>query len=123
MPDAFLEIEATVQAAARYVRASDDLRPRVLEAARMQRGERRAQRCIRQAGIFVILLATFTASFRSSLDSSAAVQQTGWLFAGADALFAQASAKSGQGGELAWGLVDSFTELRRRQADAFHLTP
>lgn len=122
MRDAFDEIERAVRAAAGYVRASDDLRPRVLESARVQRCERRAQRWIRQAAVFVVLLATVTASIRPTLDSSA-FHQANWLFAGSDAIFSHAGAKTAHGGDLAWGLVDSFTELRRRQADAFNLAP
>ena len=38
------EVEAMLLAAGGYVRASDDLRPRVLEGARLQRRELRARR-------------------------------------------------------------------------------
>ena len=56
------EVEAMLLAAGDYVRASDDLRPRVLEAARLQRRELRARRMIRRAAVAVVLLAAFTAS-------------------------------------------------------------
>jgi hypothetical protein len=122
MRDAFDEVEQAVRAAASYVRASEDLRPRVLESARVERGERRARRWIGQAAAFVVVLATLTAVIRPTLDSSA-FYQSNWLFAGSDAIFSHAGAKTAHGGDLAWGLVDSFTELRRRQADAFNLAP
>ena len=46
------DIEAMVRSAANYVQVSNDLRPRVLEAAREKSGERRARRFIRQAAAF-----------------------------------------------------------------------
>jgi hypothetical protein len=121
--DPIVEIERTVRAAAGYVRASDDLRPRVLESARSERCERRARGWIRQAAVFVVLLAISTASMRSTYDSRAGFYQANWLFAGSEAIFARAGTKTAHGGDLAWGLVDSFAELRRRQADAFNLAP
>ena len=49
------DVEAMIRAAGEYVRASDDLRPRVLEAARLQYRERRARRWIRHAAVLVLL--------------------------------------------------------------------
>src|SRR5262245_58913900 len=51
------EIESLIRAAGGYVGASDDLRPRVLEAARLQRHERRAQRWLRRSAVAVLLIA------------------------------------------------------------------
>src|SRR4051812_31846204 len=50
------EIEQLVRAAGHYVQPSFDLRPRVLEAAREQRSERRARKYIRRMACAVFFL-------------------------------------------------------------------
>ena len=52
----FNEIEAIVRSAGDYVRVSNELRPRVLEMARLSNGERRVRRCIRGIGLVAALL-------------------------------------------------------------------
>ena len=50
------EIEVMVRSAANYVQVSKDLRPRVLDAARLTSGERRVRRFIHQAALMAALL-------------------------------------------------------------------
>jgi hypothetical protein len=108
------KVEAMVRAAGGYVGASDDLRPRVLETARVQCSERRAQRCIRQAAVFVVLSAVLTMSSGRGLDSASDAPRFASLV-NAESIFLRA--ESG-GGDCGWGMVDAFTELRLQQAKA-----
>jgi hypothetical protein len=113
------EIEAMVRAAGQYVRASDDLRPRVLETARAQCGERRAQRCIRHVALFVVLAAVFTLSDGRGLDSASAPQRYPWHSGVANGLLLRAEANFADGDDRGWGMVEAFSELRREQAKVF----
>jgi hypothetical protein len=105
------------------VRASDDLRPRVLETVRTERGERRAQRCLRQAAMFFILLATFTTALRPHFDSMLGFSSSTWLAASSDRLLNEAETTAANGGDMAWRLVETLTELRQRQAAALNYAP
>jgi hypothetical protein len=117
------EIEAAVRAAGGYVKASDDLRPRVLENARMERREFRAQRVIRQIALCVVVLAMTTSDWHSPPGGAIAGRHWALLAASSDGLFRPAQTSSVSGGDVAWQLVESMTELRRRQAAAFQQTP
>ena len=117
------EIEAAIHAAGAYVRASDDLRPRVLESARIERHEWQVQLVIRHTAILVVLFASLMSAFRSPPNSSVDLQSWNWLAASSDSLLIPTRATAIHGGDLAWQLVESFTELRRRQATALHETP
>jgi hypothetical protein len=109
------DVESLVRQASDYVRASDDLRPRVLETARSERGERRARRRIWQSALFALLLGLFVTSI---------CQQPALTGAGAEApgeqLLSEAQSTA-RAGESSWGIVESFTELRRRQAELLRL--
>lgn len=118
----FAEIEAMVRSAGQYVRASDDLRPRVLETARTQCGERWAQRCIRRVALFVILTAIFTVSGGRELDSAAAPRQLALVTADAERSLLRAQADFPVGGDSGWGVVEAFSELRREQAKVLRRT-
>ena len=112
------EVEALVRSAGDYVRASGDLRPRVLETARAERSERRAQRRIWQVAILVVLLGMFTTTVRQGqgifgIERSRAATGAGQLLFSSEALTGS--------GESNWEMVDSFTELRRRQAELLRL--
>lgn len=114
-PDAgFDDVEALVRAAGNYVRPSDDLRPRVLEAARAESRERRTQRRMWQLALVVTLLGLFTTAERARWKAAAA----------APGILVEAATLVGspESGESGWGLVDSFTELRRRHAAMLRLT-
>jgi hypothetical protein len=105
-----------IRAAGQYVRATDDLRPRVLEAARVQRGERWAQRCICRVGMFTLLLAFFTAADRHGIGFPQS-HPTGALMAGGfDELISPAASAAPRSGDGDWRMIEAFTELRRQQA-------
>ena len=110
------EIESMVRAARDYVQASEDLRPRVLETARSQCG----QRCIRQLAVFLVLLATFTVAGSNRLDRPGTFQQGG-VFSGDGGIFTRAETRVAQGGDVVWGMVEAFTDLRQRQAEVLTL--
>lgn len=107
IPGPIDDLEALLRSARDYVHPSDDLRPRVLEAARSQRGERLALSYLQHAAIALVFLGVL----------GLALQGTGKT--GEPGMFATAAADqllSAAAGDRDWGLVDSFTELRRRQA-------
>lgn len=114
----FGEIEAMVRAAGGYVQVSRDLRPRVLESARLECGERQARRCIRRVALFAALVAWFTTASIARLETPDGFRQLTLLaarshaYAGPDVL---------PSGDSSWSLVDAYTELRRRQAEALRL--
>jgi hypothetical protein len=123
MRDDEQEIEALVRAAGGFVRASDDLRPRVLETIRLQRGERRAQGHIRRAALLCAIFAMLTAAFPPTTGLPARWQQSAWLTPSTASLLLPAQASATSGGDVAWNLVDALTELRRRQASVFNNSP
>ncbi len=117
----FDDVEAMVRAAGQYVGVSDDLRPRVLEAARLCCGEQRAQRCIRQVAVFVLLLAFFTAMGREELDDRQPRLSGLLVAAGFDELFSPVASRTTRSGDGDWRMIDAFTELRRQQAQVLRL--
>lgn len=114
------DIEALVFAAGGYVRASEDLRPRILEAARLQRHERRAQRWLRRAAVIVLLAATVGATLRQS-ESERARPIGIVMAAGFDEFFVPTAVASARSGDGDWRMIDAFTELRRQQAQVLRL--
>jgi hypothetical protein len=119
--ESLCEIEDLVRAAGSYVEASRDLRPRVLEAARTECAERRAQRSIRQLAIVVVMLTVFTIPGGHGLGTQADRLPT--MLAAVDSahIFSQAENKVSQGRERGWAMVEAFTDLRRQQADVLRL--
>lgn len=109
------EIEALVRSAANYVQVSKDLRPRVLEAARLASGERRARRFIHQAALVAALLIWCVTANVNRLDMRDDLRKLSLAAAGAFPI--STSRVSGGVGDAAWVLVDAYTELRGRQAD------
>ena len=111
------DVEAIVLLAGDYVRASEDLRPRVLETARSQHGQRRARRRIWQSAVCVLLIGLFVTSvfrqpalFGSALEANSGASQ---LLSGVETVTRET--------DSSWGIVESFTELRRRQAELLRL--
>jgi hypothetical protein len=110
------DIELLVRDAGRYVRPSADLRPRTLESARTACHERWAQRRLWQLALMVAIIATLSQSLDDRRDLAAFRQ--GRL---------SAAGLYGSSGQLApsqdagWTMVDSFTDLRRRQAELLRL--
>jgi hypothetical protein len=108
------DVESLVRAAGTFVRPSEDLRPRVLESARAESREQRARRHLWRLAVVVGLLGVVSTIFGSRLASSGPAANL--------VLEAAALTRHTQGDDAGWGLVDSFTELRRRQAALLRLT-
>jgi len=109
------EVEAIVRSAASYVQVSKDLRPRVMEMARLTNGERRARRCIRQVALAAALLTWVVTSSVNKFDMRDNLRQLTLVAAGPYA--AANDRASGAAEEAAWSLVDAYTDLRYRQAE------
>lgn len=104
--DSLEELEALVRSAKDYVHPSDDLRPRVLEAARSQR---RVMSYLRHAAVALVMVGTLFTGLHGT--SALVLSPTT-----SDQLLSSAARDAN------WGLVDSFTELRQRQAILFGST-
>jgi hypothetical protein len=115
-----LDVEALVRAAGGYVRASDDLRPRVLEAARLQCRERRAQRWIRHVAAMIVLLGFATASGQQEWQDRGGPLRI-VAAAGFDEFFSPTAAASKRSGDGDWRMFEAFSELRRQQAQVLRL--
>lgn len=114
--ESFAPIEALIRSAGNYVRPSDDLRPRTLEAARRKRGLRRWNKQIAALAAAVVMLAVFNIPGRfvptdvASKTSEATVMREFEL--------RQKSAKSaGLTFNPAWAWFEAFWELRNQQAE------
>ncbi|MFO0789675.1 MAG: hypothetical protein U0805_09465 [Pirellulales bacterium] len=110
------DVEALVRAAGGYVRASDDLRPRVLEAARTQYAERRTQSCLRRVAMFVVLLAVFTTVYQPDRDVSPLSGAGQAVMADFDEWILPTTNATPRNGDADWRILDAFTKLRRQQA-------
>jgi len=110
-----------VRAAGQYVGASDDLRPRVLEAVRLQCGEQWTRRCLRHAALVVVLLALVTAEFRQGWDEQRSPFNVGMVNVSFDAIISPTPAAVSRSGDGDWRLIDAFTKLRRQQAQVLRL--
>lgn len=110
------DVEALVRAAGGYVGASEDLRPRVLEAARMQCAERRTQSCLRRVALFVVLLAVFTTAFQPEQVASPLSGYGQAMMANFDEWIVPAANATPRNGDADWRILDAFTKLRRQQA-------
>jgi hypothetical protein len=109
------DIELLVRRAGGYVSPSEDLRPRVLEAARLQRAEQRGQSCLRQVAAFIALLTLFTTIYRpeESSTSLVAFEQSVSFDQESGEMQSAVSPRTGDGD---WRMIDAFTKLRRQQA-------
>jgi hypothetical protein len=114
----FGDVEAMVRAAGGYVQASSDLRPRVVEAARLQRREIRARRTIRRLAVAAVLFAALTAAVGHQAQTAS--RNGGLTLLGADshAMYSRAEVHSSAAGGVSWGIVEAFRELRELQTDA-----
>jgi hypothetical protein len=115
------DVEAMVRAAGHYVGVSRDLRPRVLEAARLQSGEHKARRRLRRFTLSIVLLALFTITARNELEADPSRPNSLLIAAGFNELYAPAAAPATRSGDADWRMIDAFTELRRQQAQLFRL--
>jgi hypothetical protein len=107
------DVESLVRSAGDYVRSSDDLRPRVLEGARVARKERQARRWIGHMAACALVCGLFAAALQTP--TSVSSRETAAAALGYR-LFWSAQPTIGPS-DASWSMVDSFTELRRRQAE------
>lgn len=112
------EIEALVRSARDYVRPSDDLRPRVLETAHFERREQRAERRLWQLAAIVFLCGMLTTSIHQQPGAMATSPSQTTLEAGSIFFSSSTAARSG---DPSWEMVETFTQLRRRQAQLLRL--
>jgi hypothetical protein len=115
----FSEIESMVRSAADYVQVSKDLRPRVMEAARLTNGERRIRRHIRQVALMAALLTWVVTASVSRLDMRDDLRELSLATTSAYPI-SHAQFSSGAA-DVGWVLVDAYTDLRGRQADVLRL--
>jgi hypothetical protein len=111
--ESLAEIEALVRSAADYVRPSDDLRPRVLECARSVTKERQAKRWIGHLATCALALGLLVAATRQP--DAAASREPARAALGYRLLWTAQPTIGAS--DASWSMVDSFTELRRRQAE------
>ena len=110
------QLESVIRAARNYVRPSDELRPRTLEAARERCGDRRAEQKLGSFATAVLLLLTLgTPAFRYA-ETLRSIQ---WSPTAADVQ--QRAVEFGAQREIGpnWAMTETFTQLRRVQADRF----
>jgi hypothetical protein len=113
------ELEAAVRAAGEYVRPSDELRPRVLETARLEGGERRARRRIGRFGLAMVAAILLLQSGGGPVERVLGRPTEARLWLSADDLYVVAESRMlRRGVDLGWGMVDAFSDLRARQAKA-----
>ena len=111
------EIESLIFAAERYVRPSDDLRPRVFETVRLERHERRLQRHLAQMAAVVLLMVTAITVVRQPEVSD----RTRAFLPTVKAMSAESQVEAARFTDHStWEAVESFTDLRRRQAQLLH---
>jgi len=118
----FGDIEEMIRSAGGYLEVSDDLRPRTLEGARDDRRESSTRSWITVLAAVVVFIAMFASQLRGRFSSTSPPNAA--VSANSDQLYAAAQRKSIQANvDASWSLVDSFSELRQRQAslleDAF----
>lgn len=107
------QIESVIRAAGQYVRPSEDLRPRTLEAAREHCNDRRAERKLGGFAIAVLLLVTVSPpaiQFVDVLRSTPSAPTAAEMHHRALDYGAQPNVG------MHWGLAEAFTQLRRVQA-------
>ena len=103
-------IESFVRAAGDLIEPTDDLRPRTIETARRRC---RHQRIERRTGGLAVAALLLSLSLPDRIDHSG-------RFESAYELHRHTAQQAIEGGaDASWGLVDAFTEWRRKQAELF----
>jgi hypothetical protein len=115
--DPLRETEALIRSAAGYVCVSSDLRPRVVEAAHLNRREQRARCVIRRIAIAVVFVMW---SVICTVDRMNVERASHWLSTTPENASRISSRSTGGVGED-WTLVDSFAELRDKLAETLRL--
>lgn len=98
------DLEALLRSAKDYVHPSDDLRPRVLEAARNRRQQRQWLGYLQHVAVVLMFVGALAWSMYGAADFVEVAS------ASRDRMLSSAEK------DWNWGLVDSLTEFRRRQA-------
>ncbi|WP_425614069.1 hypothetical protein NA78x_003923 [Anatilimnocola sp. NA78] len=106
--DDFSSVESLIASAGSYVRPTEDLRPRVLEEARTDRAERRAQERIWQLALAVVFVGLLLGNVNLPARELDANLPT--------------TAISKPNDDPTWNTVDALSELRRRQATMLRLS-
>lgn len=115
--DSFADLERRIRAAGRYVRASDDLRPRTLEAARSSYRQRRWNLRVATLAAIVLTVAAFDMParvarlHRSPLDTAAELNQQ------FEQQHRAIERGMSPGINPAWALYEAFFDLRTKQSD------
>lgn len=112
------QVEAMISAAGRYIRPSDELRPRTLEAARRACDDRRAEQRLggfMVAALLLMLIASPTLTYLkmvqwNSVTTAAEINQR-----------ARTLATQREIGNH-WGLAEAYSQLRTIQADRLGFT-
>ncbi len=111
--DGQAEIEAMIRAAKHYVRPSDDLRPRILEAAREHSGDRRAEQKLGSFAVAVLVLLLISSPairYAVLLQSTVAKRSSDEVHH----LAAELSTQREIGSH--WALAEAFSQVRHLQA-------
>jgi len=117
--DEISEVEAMIRSAGDYVQVSRDLRPRVLDRARLASGERRVRRYIRHVGLVAALLTWSVTATVDRMNSASDIRE---LTLATATVYPTVNAHvNGGAAEAAWVLVDAFTEVRGKQAEVLRL--
>lgn len=109
-------IEGMLRAAGNYVVPSDDLRPRILEAAREYRGNRRSERRLAGYALTTLLLWVLCLPLVDDLD----VLRSKLASPSAFELQQRAlEITADKGFDPNWAMAEVFTQLRHTQAELF----
>ena len=115
------ELEALIRASGDLVQVSDDLRPRVLEAAHVSSQWRLFQELLQQAAMLLLLAgATSALAMNGWQDRGRTHHNSGVNRLDTMATPSKVPAMPGDHGwssDPGWKLVESFAEIRRRQAE------
>jgi len=118
----FADIEEMIRAAGDYLEVSEDLRPRTLEEARHNRRDFSTRTWFGALAAVIGIIALFASQHQTQSSSASPLNVA--VSADCDQLYADAQQRTTQANvDASWTLVDSFRELRQRQAslleDAF----
>jgi len=120
--ESFDEVEALLRSAMNYVQASDDLRPRVLEAARGQRGEHRVLNSLRRVAVCVVIVGMLAPELSETF-GVVVHRQPGHLAWTSSSEGIPTQDTAAQSDDRNWHEVESLTQLRRRQAEILRSAP
>lgn len=112
-------VESLIHAARGYVRPSDDLRPRTLEAAREARRQRRTNRRFGGMTLGVVLFALCGIPHWNADPGAEQLARASAVIRHYDVNEEAALRTLRAGFDPGWGFLEAFSELRRKQAELF----